>query len=117
MDYQKQYLLLIRKVESQILPEETYTEKHHIVPKCCGGNNDKINLIIMLPEQHYVAHQLLAKIYKETPFYNKLIFAIQALGSMKKGKRNNKMYSWWKKEMVIIKKNTPVSEETKKKNK
>ena len=37
-----------------------YQEKHHIIPKCMGGTNDKENLIWLYPQEHYYAHKLLA---------------------------------------------------------
>jgi len=40
--------------------ENKYQEKHHIIPKCLGGNNDEENLIYLFPEEHYYAHKLLA---------------------------------------------------------
>ena len=36
-------------------------EKHHIKPKCMGGNNTSDNLVRLTYRQHYVAHRLLAK--------------------------------------------------------
>lgn len=38
-----------------------YTEKHHIIPKCLGGNNDKENLINLPWMIHILAHFLIAK--------------------------------------------------------
>ena len=40
-----------------------YTEKHHIVPKCMGGTDDKDNLVDLNAKGHYLAHKLLTKIY------------------------------------------------------
>jgi hypothetical protein len=37
-----------------------YTERHHIVPKWCGGTDDSDNIIRLTPEDHYFAHLLLA---------------------------------------------------------
>lgn len=49
-----------------------YHERHHIIPKCCGGNNDEENLIDLFAEEHYIAHKLLAL---ENPNNDKLQFA------------------------------------------
>jgi len=68
-----------------------YTEKHHIIPKCMGGTNDPSNLVRLTPEAHYVAHQLLVKIY---PTNEKLVFAANRMVSGKC--RNNKLYGWLK---------------------
>lgn len=38
-------------------------EKHHILPKSLGGTNDKSNLVLLTPREHYLAHWLLFKIY------------------------------------------------------
>ena len=40
-----------------------YYEKHHIIPRVCGGTNDKENLILLTFKEHYIAHLLLTKIY------------------------------------------------------
>lgn len=41
-------------------PKDIYTEGHHVIPKCCGGRDIKSNLIVILPEEHYYCHKLLA---------------------------------------------------------
>lgn len=38
-----------------------YHEKHHIVPRCLGGTNDKKNLVDLYAKEHYIAHKLLAE--------------------------------------------------------
>lgn len=40
-----------------------YAHYHHIKPKCMGGTNEKSNLIWLTPEQHFIAHWMLAKAY------------------------------------------------------
>lgn len=42
------------------IPEGEYKERHHIVPKCIGGTNDKDNLIDLYAREHFIAHKLLA---------------------------------------------------------
>lgn len=37
-----------------------YKERHHITPKCLGGDNTVDNLIDLYAEEHYIAHKLLA---------------------------------------------------------
>lgn len=37
-----------------------YKERHHIIPKCIGGTNDKDNLIDLYAREHFIAHKLLA---------------------------------------------------------
>lgn len=61
MDYQAIYNRLISKALNY--PHEGYTEMHHIVPKCMGGDDSKSNLVKLSAKQHFVAHHLLFKIY------------------------------------------------------
>ena len=39
---------------------DEYYERHHIVPRCLGGNNDESNLIDLYAREHFIAHKLLA---------------------------------------------------------
>lgn len=38
-------------------------ERHHIIPKSCGGCNRKWNLVRLTPEEHIECHRLLTLIY------------------------------------------------------
>lgn len=49
-----------------------YCEKHHIIPRCEGGNNDESNLIYLNVKHHLLAHFLRAR---EEEADNKLYFA------------------------------------------
>lgn len=51
---------------------EEYHEKHHIVPRCMGGTNDKENLIDLFAREHFEAHRLLAL---ENPENHGLVYA------------------------------------------
>jgi hypothetical protein len=60
-----------------------------------GGNNSKDNLVYLTAEEHYVAHQLLVKIY---PDNHKLIYAANMMcTNSPTGKRSNKLYGWLRK--------------------
>lgn len=63
------------------IPEGEYYEVHHIIPKCLGGEGNirkgrksckHPNLIFLYPEEHFIAHKLLAL---ENPNNPKLVFA------------------------------------------
>lgn len=73
-----------------------YTERHHVVPKCLGGGNDKTNIVRLTPEEHYVAHQLLVKLY---PHSQGLAWAVVGMTAVTKNQpgRKNKMYGWLRK--------------------
>jgi len=90
MNYQKHYDLLINRAKERII--DGYVERHHIIPECIGGSNDPSNIVILTPEEHFLAHILLIKIY---PNEYKLFFAVHMMcNGNKKVKRNNKMYGW-----------------------
>lgn len=63
MNYKKIYEQLIKR--RKITPIEGYKERHHIIPKCMGGVNNKTNLVSLTAREHYIAHALLCKIYPQ----------------------------------------------------
>lgn len=94
MDYQRIYNTIIERSKQRTLLE--YTEEHHIVPRCVGGQDDSNNLVMLTPEEHYVCHQLLVKIY---PGNIKLVKAAMFMvASNKHQRRSNKTYGWLKKQ-------------------
>jgi hypothetical protein len=93
MNYLKIYNQLVEKAKTRVL--ECYTEKHHILPKCIGGDDSINNLVSLTPEEHFLAHQLLVKIY---PHEDKLVYACNRMTQHNTFNRlNNKMYGWLKK--------------------
>ncbi len=62
MNYEQIYNSLIEK--RKIIPVTGYTEKHHILPKSMGGSDDPTNLVVLTGREHWVAHLLLYKIYR-----------------------------------------------------
>lgn len=80
MDYQKIYNQIIERAKNRQL--EGYKEKHHILPKCLGGSNNKNNIVELTAREHFLCHMLLCEIY---PKENKLKHAIflMAIGKQK----------------------------------
>jgi hypothetical protein len=90
MDYQKIYNTIIERSRNRVLTE--YSEEHHIIPRCLGGSNDKTNLVLLTPEEHYLCHLLLVKL---NPNNMKLVKAAMFMvSSTKYVRRSNKMYGW-----------------------
>lgn len=90
MNYKKIY----NKLVSRKIDRVGYVETHHILPRCLGGLDNVENLVELYPEEHYLAHLLLCKIYLRN---QKLLYAAMNMttGSMiNSGKRNNKAYGW-----------------------
>lgn len=63
MNYQKIYDDICKRGQVRILPKEVYTEKHHIIPKCLGGNNSKDNLTVLTAREHFICHLILTRIH------------------------------------------------------
>ena len=95
MNYKKIYDSLINNANNRLL--EGYSETHHIIPRCMGGTDDSSNLVVLTPEEHYLAHQLLIKIY---PANKSLLYAAQMMTveNVDSGvsRPNNKLYGWIK---------------------
>jgi len=91
MNYQRIYNQLIERSRNRI-PPEGYIEHHRILPRCLGGSDDKENIAILTPEEHFVAHVLLVKIYPE---HKGLIGAVSRM-CQGKGRKNKKLYGWLK---------------------
>ena len=75
--YRNIYIRLIIKCQGMTEEELSgYNEKHHILPKCMGGTNDKENIVLMPVRYHMMAHMLLVIIY---PGIRGLKYAIKAV--------------------------------------
>lgn len=61
MDYSKIYSQIIINAKRRVLAKDVYTETHHIVPRCMGGDNSPSNLVELLPREHFLCHWLLHK--------------------------------------------------------
>jgi hypothetical protein len=86
MNYQSIYNQIIRRAKNRKL--EGYVERHHIIPKCLGGNNDEKNIIQLTAREHFICHQLLCEIYPNEIKLKHALF----LMSIGKQKRKNKHY-------------------------
>jgi len=93
MNYSAHYDRLIARARNRVL--EGYCERHHVRPRCLGGDNSSSNVVRLTPEEHYVAHQLLVKMH---PGNAKLVYAAQRMthgGNFQA--RNNRLYGWIRK--------------------
>lgn len=86
MNYHLHYKKLISR--GQIRNISVYTESHHILPRCLNGSDSSSNLVKLTPEEHYVAHLLLCKMY---PTEHRLVMAAMMMCANRKG---NKVYGW-----------------------
>jgi hypothetical protein len=88
MNYQKIYDSIIEKakLENRKKYSEIYYEEHHIIPKCLGGLNNKINKILLIPKEHFICHKLLTYIY---PHHRGIVYSFHRMcyGLSRKNKR------------------------------
>ena len=96
---------------------EGYYEKHHVIPKCLGGNNKKDNLVLLTAKEHFIIHKIL---YRLHPDNKKLLFAVIAMfspGNKYNHRENINMSTaaYYRKLHAEFLKGRKLSDETKKK--
>jgi hypothetical protein len=99
MDYGKIYTDLIQRGLDRTLPQDTYIERHHVWPKCMGGPDEESNIVKLTAEEHFLAHQLLVKMF---PDNHKLVYACKAMSMNSNGRVNMKMYGWLKRKHSMV---------------
>jgi hypothetical protein len=99
MDYGQIYSDLIERGLTRTLGDDVYLEKHHVWPKCMGGPDEASNIVKLTAEEHFLAHQLLVKMF---PDNYKLAYAANMMCVSPKGNKQrstNKRYGWLRKKM------------------
>ena len=74
------YNEIIESSKNRTLPESTYTERHHIIPRCMGGTDDKDNIAVLTGREHFIGHWLLTKC-TEGEDHGKMIHALSMMRS------------------------------------
>lgn len=99
MDYEKIYNNLMSDRKSRALVKEMGYEMHHIIPTSFGGDNKKSNIVKLTYREHYIAHKLLTKVYKDKckDRYVKSVYALWVIGNSKSDVRNSRGYERVKK--------------------
>ena len=87
MNHEQIYNALISRARSR--EESKDYEKHHIIPRCMNGSNDDTNLCNLTPREHFIAHQLLTKMY---PDNNDLAYAVLMMTTGHDGRGNNRLF-------------------------
>lgn len=115
MNYQKIYDSLVNyRLQNPANLQFDYTENHHIIPRSLDRSleKDKSNIVNLSAREHFIAHALLVKIYKQNGDKDKwyrMMCAFDAMsklfGSNKKrdarykNNSNSKLYEIWKVEL------------------
>ncbi len=112
MDYKRIHDNIIERGKTRIV--EGYTEKHHIVPKCLGGDNAKSNLVKLSAREHFIIHKLLCFIY---PNNVSLKRAYWLMANRVESSLQNRKYKISSREYNYIRKEfSKINSETKKGN-
>jgi hypothetical protein len=99
MIYGAIYDRLIDRARGRVLAG--YCETHHIIPRCLGGPDDPNNLVDLTAEEHYLAHQLLVKLY---PDHLGILSAAHVMTTTRLPGRiaTNKLYGWLRRRMSVL---------------
>lgn len=87
-----------------------YVERHHVVPKCLGGTEEKGNIVLLSAKEHFFAHRLLTKIFPKSAG---VWYALIAMGRLPKFKA--KIFSKERIKAAQMRVGFKFSEDTKKK--
>ncbi len=87
--YLKWYNSIIEKAHRENRNKDCkalYFESHHIIPKFCGGNNKKENLILLTAKEHFICHWLLEK-FVIAEYTKSAKYAISMMSGSKGGRK------------------------------
>ncbi len=90
MNYLKIYEKLIDRAVYKKLDMQNM-EWHHILPVCLGGTDNPNNIVALTPEEHFIAHRLLTKIFPDE-LGIQLAFFKMSFGDYLEDGITNKMY-------------------------
>ena len=88
MNYQRIHDAIINRARNRTL--QGYYEKHHVIPRCLGGDDDLDNLVKLTAREHFIVHKLLCKIY---PNEHKLVYAYWAMCNKQSSKKMIRDYT------------------------
>lgn len=117
MDPLQEYNSIILNRQRNPLPTDEYCERHHIIPRSCGGCNEEWNLVRLTPEEHYKCHELLPFIYTGGKEHRAMVFAWSLLSRQNGIEIGMETYGQLKRELSKarseVMKGKNLSEETK----
>ena len=123
MNYQNQYDKIINEARLENRVKKTYYarkkenfisiyyEKHHIIPRCLGGNENQENKVLLTAKEHFVCHKLLTYIYKGNRKIACAFYYMTFNKRMNKHIKSAKDYAYARELISLI----PKSEESKQK--
>jgi hypothetical protein len=113
--YTKWYFNIIDNSNKQNRPG--IHEKHHIIPKSCGGSNEPDNISYLSPKEHFICHHLLVKM-TSGDMKRKMSYALWSMTRSNKFQfriTTSNQYDMARKYFVNAMKTRTVSKETREK--
>lgn len=87
--------------------DDTRYEAHHVIPKSIGGSDERCNIVLLTPREHYVCHRLLPKMVSSKLHYHKMMHALWCMingnGRSKRYSPNSKTFQRIREEVSNIK--------------
>lgn len=113
--YTNWYDSIIFRAKNRVLPDDVYTEKHHIIPRSLGGNDEKENIVKLTAREHFVCHWLLVKM-TAGPDQKKMAYACKRMmhssgPDQHRYKINSRVYEQLKNNLNILLKGREFTEE------
>lgn len=85
--YSNWYFCIIENAKNTVVSGE----KHHIMPRALGGNDDSYNLVKLTSRQHFVCHLLLVKMVEGLD-RSKMAFAVRMMTNTRQQKVSSRIY-------------------------
>jgi len=98
MNYPKLYDNLIERAKHRDL--SGYCERHHIVPRSMGGDNNKNNIVELTAREHFLAHWILWKIHRNKQTAHAFFAMTRKNGQQGRGDITAKQYEIAKRAMA-----------------
>jgi len=114
--YTQWYYDIINNARNRVLDKSIYIERHHIIPKCMNGSDDKTNIVKLTAREHFLCHWLLTKMVSKNN-YNRMLNAVWRMVCIEQyGRRykiNSRIYQKLREQFSLLMSNRIVSEITK----
>jgi hypothetical protein len=107
MNWKKIHDQIISRAKDRTL--EGYSERHHITPKCMGGNNRSRNLVRLTAREHFIIHKILCLLY---PSVSSLHWAAFMMANGSGNKHQDRSYTVGSREYERLRENVKHSPES-----
>lgn len=85
--YTTWYWSIVNRAANRNLPDTVYSERHHIIPKSLGGNDNSSNIATLTAREHFICHYLLTKMVVSIRDLHKMVRAFCMMMSDSTGRR------------------------------